>query len=311
MQHNDERPPTSGRPSLLSTEQQAASGGPRILGGFESEPAAGGSALRSKRSYAWLAAGVIAIVAIGAGSAGWLSGEAEKEIVLASSEPLPALAAPGAPLAAELATGAAPAQPATNPEASEVSTAAILQDTPPLASKPAQVPSRAADELTRLLEHPGAAPAVPPLVLERAADQPKAAVAQPAPKTAPKTVASAKPTPAKAVATAKPAPKTVARAAQKPSLHPLAATPSKKKGEVHPKASAGMDSDVTLLAALVAHSKALQPKKASAASEKLKQCKALGSVAEAEQCRARLCAGGAKNEAECKAPRMVRAAAQS
>jgi len=311
LQHNDERPPTSGRPSLLSTEQQAATGGPRILGGHDSEaaPGAAGSS-RSKRGYAWLAAGVIAVVAIGAGSAGYLDGDGEKEIVLASTEALPGAPPPGAPLAAELAVGVAPAQPTSNPEADQVSTAAILQDTPPVESKLAHAPQPAADELTKLLEHPGTAPEVPPRVIERAPAPPKPAVANPAPKPVVKTTA-AKPAPAKNASTAKPAPKIVARAAQKKPVHPLAAAPSKKKGEVHPKASAGMDSDVTLLAALVAHSKALQPKKGLTRAEKLRQCKTLGSAAEAQQCRARVCAGGANTEVECKVPRIAKATTQS
>ena len=76
----------------------------------------------------------------------------------------------------------------------------------------------------------------------------------------------------------------------------------KKKAVAHPRAVAQTDSDVALLAALVAHSKATQPKRPSGIRAKLLQCKTLGSVAEAEQCRARLCAGSARNSSECKAP---------
>ena len=295
MQHNDERPPTSGRPSLLSPEQQAESGGPRILGGIAADatPSTGPSR-GSKRS--WIAASVVAVAAIGAGAAFWLSSEGEKEIVLASSDPVPPMAAPTVPSASE--PGVAPPPASANPEAEQVSTAAILQDVPPAPVKPALAGSKKpADELTRLLEHPAAA-AKAPLAMASAPVPATAAEVKAVPKLAPKKVAAA-------------TPKAAAKPAHKAAPHALAEAPVKKKSELHPKAAPGMDSDVTLLAALVAHSKAIQPKKTSAAGEKLRHCKTLGSVDEAEQCRARLCAASAKNEPECKAPRIAKAATET
>lgn len=65
------------------------------------------------------------------------------------------------------------------------------------------------------------------------------------------------------------------------------------------------DDDVTLLAALVAHSHRDNAAHA-AAKNKFKQCKTLAADA-AEQCRARLCAAGAREEPECKPARLVKA----
>lgn len=305
MQHNDERPPTSGRPSLLSPEQMPEAGGPRILGGLAgdgpSEGISAGSASRSR--YSLLAAGVLAIAVIGGGAALWLDGEGDKQIVLASTEPLAAAQAKAAAPATEPAIAPAPTAAEilpVNPEADQVSTAAILQESPPLAESK----SNAGDELTTLLEHRNASEAKPASPLALVVDKPAATtpvLAKPAPKPVVKKLVVAK------AAAAKPA----VKPAQKASApHALAAAPARKKNDVHSKATQSMDSDVTLLAALVAHSKAIEPKKTSRAAEKLRQCKALASVAEAEQCRARICAAGT-NEADCKPARLAKAATES
>jgi hypothetical protein len=159
-----------------------------------------------------------------------------------------------------------------------VSTAAILEDTQPAAQKaaPAADKKPADDELSKLLE-------------------PKADVpAHVAVKAAPK-----KPVLVARAAHAKAAAKPHTQTAMTMNVEPVLA---KKKPLAHPKAVVQPDSDVALLAALVAHSKATQPKRPTGIGAKLLQCKTLGSVAEAEQCRARLCSGSAKNDSECKAP---------
>ena len=82
------------------------------------------------------------------------------------------------------------------------------------------------------------------------------------------------------------------------STEPAEAKPTEaKKAEAKPVVP--VDNDVALLAALVAHSKATQPKTGTGVAAKLKQCKSLESVAEANQCRARICAS-AKGEPACK-----------
>lgn len=84
---------------------------------------------------------------------------------------------------------------------------------------------------------------------------------------------------------------------------------AKKKAEQHPLArnvlakkapAPEIDSDVALLAALVAHAKVAQRAAPEPDARKLKQCKARATVAEAEACRARLCTGSAKNSAACR-----------
>lgn len=240
----------------------------------------------------WLLAGVT-VLALGAGAGMWLVNEGEKEIVLAGTAPLPATPAP----AAELATEPVPVRGT----ADEVSTAAILDETPVIADKaaPESGKKEGDDELTKMLEHgmPAAQPAgaaVPPMAM--ADGKGAAAPARP--------VAARAAKPARPVAKKAPVKKPVAKAtpgASNVAPRPRVAAPAKKKTEVHPKAAAPVDSDVALLAALVAHSKATQPKGSTGLGAKLKQCKSLGSVAEANQCRARVCAG-ARNEAECKLP---------
>jgi hypothetical protein len=280
LQHSDERPTTSGRPSLLSSEQQAEADRHRILSGLDNKPGAttAGAEKARRGKMTWLIAGA-AVLALGAGSMVWLTSEGEKEIVLAGTAPLPSTAAPAAALASE------PAAP--HVEAEEVSTAAILEDTPVIAAKPAPVTGKKApvDELTKMLERHPAAP------VHVAAKPP-----------AKKPVVLAKAAPAKAKAEDKPQPTAMAS-----NIEPVI---KKKPGAVAAKPLSKQDSDVALLAALVAHSKAVQPKKSPTAT-KLQQCKTLPSVAEAEQCRARLCAASAKNEQECKAPDLAKANAES
>jgi hypothetical protein len=303
LQHSDERPTTSGRPSLLSSEQQAEADRHRILGGLDSKSTSTSAGVQRARksTTTWLLAGA-AVLAIGAGSMVWLSSEGEKEIILAGTAPLPSTAAPAAALASEPVTAAAaalasePVTAAASVEADEVSTAAILEDAPVVAAKssPVAAKDQPVDELTKFLE-PKAAP-------------PVRVAAKPAPK---KPVLVAKAAPAKAA----PAKAALAKPTEKARPHPTAMASNvepviKKKPVVQPKAVVRQDSDVALLAALVAHSKASQPKMSTPAA-KLQHCKTLGSVEEAEQCRARLCAASAKNEPECKAPKLAKAASES
>ena len=269
MQHSDERPQSSARPSLLSSEQQAEADRQRILSGLDGKPEGAGAAAEQARraKLTWLAAGA-ALVAIVAGSAVWLSGEDEIEIVRAGMAPLPSAAAPAVALASE---------PPMVAEAEVVSSAIIVDDAPAIAAKS---DDKAADEAMSKLLAPKAAAPVP--VAAKAAPKKRVAVAKAAP--------------------VNPVAKRRAHTAMAKNFAPTL----KKKPVVHPKAVVQTDSDVALLAALVAHSKATQPKHPVGIAGKLQQCKTLGSVAQAEQCRARLCVGGAKSEAECKAPSLAK-----
>jgi hypothetical protein len=99
--------------------------------------------------------------------------------------------------------------------------------------------------------------------------------------------------------------------AEKPAKKPVQVA---KKSEAAGKAKTkpGQDSDVTLLAALMAHVQAGNPGKApSTPAYQLKQCK-LMNEAGAAQCREHLCSTTARNEPECKAqPVAVKTAAES
>lgn len=296
MQHSDERPPTSGRPSLLSLDQQAEADRHRILSGLESKPAsttAGGE--KSRKGMLGLVVAGAVVLALGAGAGLWLVSEGEKEIVMAGTAPLPATPAPPVALATE--------PPVVRGTADDVSAAAILEDAPLVATPPQPTPDKkqADDELTRMFEQgtPAAKPAAPQET-QQAAESVK-----------PKPVATASARPAKPVRpVAKAAPKKpvvkarpeASNVAPRPRAVPAGA---KKKAEAR---AVPVDNDVALLAALVAHSKATQPKSTGAAA-KLRQCKSLDSVAEANQCRARVCAG-AKNEPECKSSSLNRASSE-
>lgn len=299
MQHSDERPPTSGRPSLLSLDQQAEADRHRILSGLDSTPAPAseGSGKSRRGMYTWLAAGAT-VLALGGGAGLWLMSEGEKEIVAAGSAPLPAAPAPAAALAGEA--------PPMRGTAEDVPAAAILNDTREIAAKPDSAVGKkhGDDELTKMLEHGMPAASAKDGAVPAAAAEAKGgvAVATAAHPPVPVPVPARAPKPARTLAKAplkKPAPLHANANASNLTPHPrAAATPAAKK-KAETKAAVPVDNDVALLAALVAHAKATQPKTGTGVAAKLKQCKSLDSVAEANQCRARICAG-AKNEAECK-----------
>ncbi len=283
MQHSDERPPTSGRPSLLSLDQQAEADRHRILSSLENQPAASMATNDKGRKgvVLWIAAGA-AVLALSAGAAMWLVSEGEKEIVLAGSAPLPATPAPAAALATEA--------PMVRGTADDVSSAAILNDAPLIAPEPVAAADKkqADDELTKMLGTPAVPPKVAP-VAPRAPLRPLKPVRVAAKAPVRKPVVAAR--------------EEASNVAPRPRV---AAAPAKKKADT--KAAAPVDSDVALLAALVAHSKATQPKSTGAAA-KLRQCKSLGSLAETNQCRARVCAG-AKSEPECKSSSLGRSSSE-
>lgn len=299
MQRNDECSPTSGRPSLLSSEQQAEADRHRLLDTLDGapDPDRTGSP-RGRRKYSWIAAGLVAFVAIVAGSAAWLTSEGEKEIILASTVPLPATPPPAAPLALEPLP--------MNPEADHVSTAAVLEDVPASDAAPGGIEAEeGGDELKSLLERNADTAAVPAehtaaMAAPAYEAVPTAALAAAAgPQAAPKKAVVTK------VAASGPVRKPLARKTAKKTARKSLAAAAKKKPSAKPKTQ--HESDVALLAALMAHSKATQPKKVSTAAQKLRQCKTLGSVAQSDQCRARLCASSAKNEAACKTARVTKA----
>lgn len=294
MQHRDDKPaPAPGRPSLLSKEQQAEAA--RVSAqARQTTEAAEQAAVRAgqpkRRKAGWLA-GSAAVAALCAGAGLWWAidggkpGSAEQhagtpEAALHAGQAAEPIGQVGASRQPEPATSVAQA---TTPAEPDVPAAAILDQVHAAPAAPASkgpslkemlnkpsAPESAEEDLSKLL---ASAPADTSPAMPQARGAGAAAAAKP-PKTGEK----------KPVLAVKPgAPKQLAKA--------------------EAKSDAKAD-DASLLAALVAHSKEREGKQGAAANASaptsLKQCKQLN-AAQAEQCRVRLCAGGARNEAECKA----------
>lgn len=271
MHEREDRRTGSTRPSLLSTEQPANTEQSSILGNLDSK--SGKMSKPKQPARAGKARWAIGAVALAALGAG--------AAVWSGYD----AGAPPAVVAAPVAAPKAPAPPAVPapPVEPEVSTAAILDEPPKDAEKPlaelfsaAPAPKPAPDELVKVLEKP-----------ERSAPK--------------------KDKPALRVAKAKAEPVKVARK-DKPKTVVAAAPKKKPTRDVKP---VPVDSDVALLAALVAHAKAHPEPRASKTAAKLKQCATLGSVSEADKCRERLCGGSARSEAECKGQRVIKVASES
>ncbi len=287
---------------------------------------------RSKLAWTGAGAGVVALCAA---AAIWVANDGQHTatpapVIAAAPVAPPALALPApAKAPADLsapaeAVLAAPVDDSATPSATplakggadpDVSTAAILEDVtepaPPAdkektlkeilqASTPATVAATGVSAAA-------AAAAAPKLAANPAPDELTRLLDKPTPR-APLPTAARK-SPKRMVEAAKPP---VKLAAQKPKQkdtdkHRLAVAPSKKK-EVHPKASSSqVDSDVALLAALVAHSKAYPEKiKPGSTAAKLKQC-GKQSGANAGKCRERVCNGSGKDDLECKSVRLAKA----
>jgi hypothetical protein len=163
-----------------------------------------------------------------------------------------------------------------------------------VAAAPAPVPAATIVEDSAAL---GAlAPAAPPSRAVPARDELTAALERP------------HTTPAPAPAKAKLAEhKKVEKPARKPVQVAKKTEPGSSKAKPSPQ-----DSDVTLLAALMAHVQPSRPAKGSASpADQLKQCGRMNEAG-AAQCRERLCATTARKEAECKQqPVAVKTASES
>jgi hypothetical protein len=253
---SDDRPQPSGRPSLLTPDQQGEPAQERILSGLDGKKmgAAPFAAKRRSNVAPWLVTGTL-VLAVCAGALVWFDEqETFRPHVAVQNTPVVQLPPPEPVI--------------TRTASEEIAAAAILEE------------SFAEDGAT-LAEMEGESDDAP-MMAELTARVPARKAVQ-AKKKAPRKVAVIKP-------------------AKKEPPKKLAVAPPKKKVEVQAKPTVQADNDVALLAALVAHSKVPQARKASSAAEKLTKCKTLGSVAEAEECRARLCSGEGGSEAECKAP---------
>ncbi|NYE59790.1 pyruvate/2-oxoglutarate dehydrogenase complex dihydrolipoamide acyltransferase (E2) component [Duganella sp. 1224] len=150
MQREEDRRPSSGRPSLLSQAPQAESGRTSVFDGLERRPAGGASAApaakRARKPV--LLAAAVGIVVLAAGIGIWLAAEPEPVLTVAAAPaaapapaaPSAAASAPAAPAATIVEDTAAVSAPADARSLKEV-----LNDIPPKAPHA---------ELTAALEKP-------------------------------------------------------------------------------------------------------------------------------------------------------------
>ena len=324
MQHDEPRRPGAARPSLLSAEPQAEAAGTNILGNLEggkkkpvpvAAPASGAKPGGMGKGALW--GGAALAVALLGGGAAWLAAEPGSATGQALAEvapaPQPAPAAPAAALAVDGTANTAAATAATDGAATpaaaaqaDVSGASLAAATATgaalvagaTAPHAAAAPGNSAD-LAAALAAPSKSGSAAAIQDEKPAKQqslremlnaPSPAHAKaPAPKLA-RNEGKPRAKAEKASRSTEKAGRTVARSAPRSSK---AAPPAKAKQAPAP------DSDVALLAALVAHTQASRPsRQPETLSAKLKQCRQL-STRGAEQCRVRTCAS-AKDDPLCK-----------
>ncbi|WP_317205440.1 hypothetical protein [Janthinobacterium sp.] len=285
MQDSDDKPRGAGRPSLLTAAQQAEADRNRILSNLEGGAAAPKAAPR-RPAVLWggLGAGALALIA----GAAWMYDGAPPEARPSSS-----------PVAVAVTPVLSAAAPAATPAATINDIGAALEAPPKqeslkdmLSAAPPAKPARAVDVLNKALESP-------PTAQERAA----------ASAAADQKLAQARIERKRAAAAVK------ARAHEKKLAQEhakLSKEQAKAKAKAAATAKAGArvkkkvdnDSDVTLLAALVAHAQEHpEPARKPGGEAQIKQCVQAGK-GDAESCRTRVCGGRGASDAACKtAPR--------
>ena len=285
MISKDDRPAGGSRPSLLSTEQQGAADGRSVLGALDGNAAKAAKAPKAAQKPAQVQAGAVrpkrgrslavwgsmsvGVLVLAGGALAWMASVPDDESLAAAE---PAVAAPHA---------AAPTAAAVRDD-SDVSTAAILNDT-----VVARAPTEKLPSLKDMLSAPVAKAAPHPDALTQALEQPSPKAAPPQPE--------------------KPKQQKAARA--EPQKKPV-----KEKQKDKPKAAPQarpQDKDAAVLAVLMANAQPNGPvPRKSTPAQQLKSCHQYN-AAGAEQCRARLCSNTAKNEPECKARNKRKAASDS
>jgi len=269
--HDSERRPGSGRPSLLSADHAPAQDDRSVLSQLDGRSAPARAAphraapARHDRQRG-LRAAVFGVAFAGIATLAWLAFGS-----IAQQPPETQLAAASLP---------APAARAAVPVEAPVAVAQIQEEQ--------AAPGAGAKDLNDAL-HATPAPAALPAKTELATllDAP-----------APATVKAAPGTPRKNSA-AKPAANKVARS-EKPRVAAALAKP-KPVQKAAPKKAAPVDTDVALLAALLAHTKTPE---AGSPEEIYKRCATNATAAEVQRCRVRVCQGSAKGAAECKSVRI-------
>ena len=283
MHDSSERRPGAGRPSLLSKDQAPAQEDHSVLSKLDGRAAPARRTPARKPDHQRGARAVVFGVAIaGIATLAWLAlgsvSETADETLAAAHAPAPL---PAMPTAAPV--DAAPPAPSAATIHDDLTAALDAPATKELpgATEAASVSPAAAQaghrDLERLLDAPAAAPA-PSLKLAAAATA----------ETARKDGAGSKPVRSEKPRTPAPAPKP--KVVQKPAAQkPPAGKP------------APVDSDVALLAALLAHTKTPE---AGSPEEIYKRCATNATAAEVQRCRVRVCQGSAKGAAECKSVRI-------
>ncbi|MEW6761866.1 MAG: hypothetical protein AB1437_13680 [Pseudomonadota bacterium] len=297
MHDSSERRPGAGRPSLLSADQVPKQEDRSILSQLDgrSAPARAAPApARHDHHQRGVRAAVFAIAIAGIGTLAWLAfgsvNESADASLAAAHAPtrVPPMAAPAQ--AAVAATSAPAPALETTPQAPA---AATIQDDltaaldAPNTSQPSPAPAAKAEQhdLASLLDAPAAAPA-PALKLAQAA-------------------------PSKAAGTKKPTTDKPARTekARAPAAKPkVAQKPAAQKPASGKKSAPAVDSDVAILAALLAHTKTPE---AGSPEEIYKRCATNATAAEVQRCRVRVCRGSAKGAAECKSVRISKVSSSS
>ncbi|QBE65953.1 hypothetical protein [Pseudoduganella lutea] len=294
MQESDEQRRT-GRPSLLS-EGPPPGDDQGILNKLDGRagPATGARAPRKAGRRTGVIAGLVAVAALGGSALVWSgmedSGAATHVAAVPVTASAPALAAAPAP-----APAVAPEVPEPAP-AQEVSAATILDNVPDAA---APIAAAAAVAGTAALVADSKSAPKPPVAAgekdELAAFLDKADADK------------ARHAPQKAAVKKKADATKVARKDKAPARDKKTAVAAASKKKPAAKPEPKVDSDVALLAALLAHSKA-SPGPSSKTATEYKRCGTRGSAADADKCRERVCEGSSKAKAECKTLKVAEAA---
>lgn len=278
MHDSRERRPASGRPSLLSADPVPAPEDRSVLSQLDGRaaPTRGlpSSVRPARRSGARVA--VVGAALAGIAGAAWFalgsSGDApDAPLVAAHVAPAP-VKTPAALPAPAPAVAATPV-PAPAPADAPAATAAVIQD---------EVPAAKADkhDLASLLNAPAAASA-------------------PAVDARPKTRDEA---PRKHDSAKKPATEKLAR--NEKARAPAAPARPKPAHAVPKRAEPAVDSDVALLAALLAHTKTPD---SGSPDDIFRRCATNATATEVQRCRVRVCQSSAQGAAGCKSVRISKA----
>jgi len=301
LHDSSERRPGSGRPSLLSPDQGPAQQDHSILSQLDGRPAPARAkpAPRPRDHQRGARLAVLGVALASIATMGWLTFRSVSQPPDATLASAHAPSTMPAPLPSVEAAPAA-AVPAATPALvlAETPKPAVIRDDPLAAlDPPVRPPAGGAKDLPQARDpEPAAARLAGKDDLASLLDAPPSAA----------TVTTAKPKPAapdgprKEEARKKPAADKLARN-DKPRASASQGKPKTQQKPAPKKPAQPVDTDVALLAALLAHTKT----PASGSAEDIfKRCATNATAAEVQRCRVRVCQGSAKGAAECKSVRI-------